>query len=104
MRGLSVPPTALVQVSFSHSRRCLGRQCRSRPVQVSQVVGCPHMCPWVEPPAPSFGRQLWELPSRVEYLSPPGVLLPRVYGTIASPLWLELRDRNAWQVTRSWTV
>ena len=30
---------------------------------------------------PSFGRQLWGLPSRVEYLSPQGVLLPLVYGT-----------------------
>ena len=33
------------------------------------------MCPWVGPHAPSFGRQLWGLPSRVEYLSPQGVLL-----------------------------
>ena len=39
------------------------------------------MCPWVGPHAPSFGRQLWGLPSRVEYLSPQGVLLPLVYGT-----------------------
>ena len=45
------------------------------------------MCPWVGPHATSFGRQLWGLPSRVQYLSPQGVLLPRVYGTIASPLW-----------------
>ena len=49
------------------------------------------MCPWVGPHAPSFGRQLWGLPSRVEYFSPQGVLLPLVYGTTASPLWLELR-------------
>ena len=48
------------------------------------------MCPWVGPHAPSFGRQLWGLPSRVEYLSPQGVLLPLVYGTTASPLWFEL--------------
>ena len=41
------------------------------------------MCPWVGPRAPSFGRQLWGLPSRVEYLSPQGVLLPLVYGTTA---------------------
>ena len=47
------------------------------------------MCPWVGPHAPSFGRQLWGLPSRVEYLSPQGVLLPVVYGTTASPLWLD---------------
>ena len=62
------------------------------------------MCPWVGPHAPSFGRQLWGLPSRVEYLSPQGVLLPLVYGTTASPLSLELRGHSAWQVTPSWTV
>ena len=62
------------------------------------------MCPWVGPHAPSFGRQLWGLPSCVEYLSPQGVLLPLVYGTTASPLWLELRVHSAWQVTPSWTV
>ena len=62
------------------------------------------MCPWVGPHAPSFGRQLWGLPSRVEYLSPQGVLLPLVYGTTASPLWLELRGRSAWQATPSWTL
>ena len=62
------------------------------------------MCPWVAPHAPSFGRQLWGLPSRVEYLSPQGVLLPLVYGTTASPLWLELRGHSAWQATPSWTV
>ena len=62
------------------------------------------MCPWVGPHAPSFGPQLWGLPSRVEYLSLQGVLLPLVYGTTASPLWLELRGRPAWQATPSWTV
>ena len=62
------------------------------------------MCPWVGPHAPSLRRQLWGLPSRVEYLSPQGVLLPLVYGTTASPLWLELRGHSAWQVTPSWTV
>ena len=62
------------------------------------------MCPWVGPHAPSFGRQLWVLPSRVEYLSPQGVLLPLVYGTTASLLWLELRGHSAWQGTPSWTV
>ena len=66
--------------------------------------GCPHICPWVEPHAPSFGRQLWQLPSRVEHLSPQGVLLPLVYGTTGSPLWLELRGHSAWQATPSWTV
>ena len=62
------------------------------------------MCPWVGPHAPSFGRQLWALPSRVEYLSPQGVLLPRVHGTTASFLWLELRGPAAWQATPSSTV
>ena len=62
------------------------------------------MCPWVGPHAPSFGRQLWGLPSRVEYLSPQGVLLPLVYGTTASLLWFELRGRSAGQATPSWTV
>ena len=62
------------------------------------------MCPWVGPHAPSFGRKLWGLPSRVEYLSPQGVLLPLVYGTTASPLWFELRGHSAWQATPSWTV
>ena len=62
------------------------------------------MCPWVGPHAPFFGRQLWGLPSRVEYLPPQGVLLLLVYGTTASTLWLELRGHSAWQATPSWTV
>ena len=62
------------------------------------------MCPWVGPHAPSFGRQLWGLPSRVEYLSPQGVLLPLVYGKTASPFWFELRGHSACQGTPSWTV
>ena len=62
------------------------------------------MCPWVGSHAPSFGWQLWGLPSRVEYLSPQGVLLLLVYGTTASHLWLELRGLSAWQPTPSWTV
>ena len=62
------------------------------------------MCPWVGPHAPSFGRQLWGPPSCVEYLLSQGVLLPLVYGTTASPLWLELRGHSAWQATPSWTV
>ena len=62
------------------------------------------MCPWVGPHAPSFGPQLWGLPSRVEYLSPQGVLLPLLYGTTASLLWIELRGHSAWQGTPSWTV
>ena len=40
----------------------------------------------------------------MEYLSPQGVLLPLVYGTTASPLWLELRGLSTWQATPSWTV
>ena len=59
------------------------------------------MCPWVGPHATSFERQLWGLPSCVEYLAPQGILLPRVYGTTASPLWLELPGPAAWQATAS---
>ena len=33
-----------------------------------------------------------------------GILLPRVYRTTASPLWLELRGPAAWQASPSWTV
>ena len=62
------------------------------------------MCSWVGPHAPSFWRQLWGLHSRVEYLSPLGILLPLVYGKTASPLWLELRGPAAWQTTLSRTV
>ena len=62
------------------------------------------MCPLVGSPAPSCGRQLWGLPSRMKYLSPQGVLLPQVYGTTASTLWLELRGPAAWQATPSWAV
>ena len=62
------------------------------------------MCPWVAPHARSLGRQLLGLPSCVKYLSPQGVLLPLVYGTTASPLWLELRGLSSWQGTPSWTV
>ena len=62
------------------------------------------MCPWVGPHAPTFGRQLLGLPSRVEYVSPQGVLLLLVYGTTTSPLWVELRSHSAWQATPSWTV
>ena len=62
------------------------------------------MCPWVGSHAPSCRRQLWGLPSRMEYLSPQGVLLPRVYGTTASLLWLGLRGPAAWQATPSWAV
>ena len=53
---------------------------------------------------PPLGGSSGGLPSRVEYLSPQGVLLPLVYGKTASPLWLELRGHSAWQVTPSWTV
>ena len=42
--------------------------------------------------------------SRVEYLSPQGVLLLRGYGTIASSLWLELRVPAAGQATPSCSV
>ena len=33
-----------------------------------------------------------------------GVLPPLVYGTTASPLWLELRGLSAWQATPFTTV
>ena len=62
------------------------------------------MCPWVGSNPYSLGRLLLALPSRVGYLSPQGVLLPLVYATTASPLWLELRGRTALQATPSWTV
>ena len=62
------------------------------------------MCPWVRPHAPSFGRQLWGAAQPFGVFSPQGVLLPRVYGMIASPLWLELRGLCAWQANPSWTV
>ena len=62
------------------------------------------MCPWVGSHAPYFGRQLWGLPSCVEYLSPQGVLLSFVYDTTASPLCLALQGHSAWQTTPSWTV
>ena len=62
------------------------------------------MCPWVGPHALSLGRRLLGLPSCVEYLSPRGVLLPQVYSTIASTVWLELRGLSAWQATPFWTV
>ena len=60
------------------------------------------MCPLVGSHAPSCGRQLCGLPSRVGSLSPQGVLLPRVYGTIVPPLGIELRGPAAWQATPSW--
>ena len=53
---------------------------------------------------PPLGGSSGGLPSRVEYLSPQGVLLPLVYGTTASALWLELRGHSAWQVTPSWRM
>ena len=62
------------------------------------------MCPWVGSHACSCVRQLQGLPSCMEYLSPQGVLLPRVYGTNASSLRLELRGPAAWQATPSWAV
>ena len=89
---------------LSRSRKGFGRQRRSYPVQVSQVGGCPHKCPWVGSHTPSYGWQLLGLPSRVEYLSPQGVLLQRVYGMIASPRLFELRGPAALQATPSWAV
>ena len=51
-----------------------------------------------------LGGSCGGLPSCLEYLSPQGVLLPRVYGNSASALWLELRGLAAWQATPSWSV
>ena len=62
------------------------------------------MCPSVGSHAPSCGRQLWGLPSRMVYLSTQGVLLPRDYGWTALPLWLKLRGTVAWQATPPWAV
>ena len=53
---------------------------------------------------PPVGGSSPGLPSRLEYLSPQGGLLRRVYGMTASPLWLELKGPSAWQATPSWTV
>ena len=54
--------------------------------------------------SPPLGGSSGGLPSRLEYLSPQGVLVPQIYGTSAPPLWLELRGRAAWQATPSWTA
>ena len=40
----------------------------------------------------------------MEYFSPQGVLLARVYSTTTSPLWLKLRGLAAWQGTPCWAV
>ena len=40
----------------------------------------------------------------MQYLSRQRLLLPGVYGTIALPLWLELRNWTACQATPTWTV
>ena len=53
---------------------------------------------------PPLNGSLGGLASHLEYFSPQGVLLPRVYGTIASPQWLELRGLSAQQATLPWTV
>ena len=55
------------------------------------------MCP------PLDGRS-GGLRRRVQYLLPQGALLPRVYGTVASPVWLEFWGPAAGQATPSWTV
>ena len=43
-------------------------------------------------------------PRGFEPASPQGALLPRVYGTTTSLLWLELRGPATWQTTPSWTM
>ena len=50
-------PLPYVRPLLSRSRMCLGRHCRGHQVHVSRLGGCPHMCPWVGPHAPSFGRK-----------------------------------------------
>ena len=62
------------------------------------------MWPWIWSHAPPLRAAALELPSRTEYLSPQGVLLPQVYGTTASPLPLELRGPAAWPATPFWAV
>ena len=94
-------PLPYVRCLLSRSRMCLGRHCRGHPIHVSRLEGCPHMCPWVGPQAPSFGRQLWTCPAVWSVSHDKGSL---VYGTTASPLWLELRGLSAWQATPSRTV
>ena len=83
---------------------CLGRHCRGHPVHVSQVGGCPHMCPWVGPHAPSFGRQLWGAAQPCGVSLTTRGIAPACLRYDRLTLWLELRGHSAWQVTPSWTV
>ena len=80
-KGTSCHPTALCQVPLNPLPQVLAKVVSQQPGPgVFQVGGSPHMCPWVGPHVPPLGRQLWGLPSHVDYLSPQGVLLPLVYG------------------------
>ena len=103
-RGHPVPPTALVQVPLKPLPQVLGKAL-SRPPGPGVPGGrvSPHVS-MRRATCPLLWAAALELPSRVEYLSPQGVLLPLVYGTTASPLWLELRGLSARQATPSWTV
>ena len=103
-RGHPVRPTALGQVPLKPLPQVLGKAV-SRPPGRAVADGrvSPHVS-MGRATCPPFGRQLWGLRSRGEYLSPQGVLLPLVYGTNASALWLELQGHSAWQATSSWTV
>ena len=103
-KGTPVRPTALCQVPLKPLPHVLGKAL-SRPPGECAPGGrvSPHVS-MGRATYLSFGQQLWGLPSHVEYLSPQGVLLPRVYGPTTSPLWLELRGHSAWQATPSWTV
>ena len=47
-------PLPYVRCLLSRSRMCFGRHCCGHLVHVSQLGGCPHMCPWVGPHAPPF--------------------------------------------------
>ena len=62
------------------------------------------MYPWVGSHAPSCGRQLCGAAQQWEYLSLLGAFLPRIYETLASYLWVELRGPAAWQGTPSCAV
>ena len=61
-------PKPYFRCLLGRSCSCYGKQCCGHPVQMTQVGGCHHLCPWVGLHASSFGQQLWGLPSRVEYL------------------------------------
>ena len=102
--GRPVFPSALGQVPLTPLpqvlRKAVLAATRSSCYEWEGVPTCVRGQGHMPPPA----GQLCGLPCRVEYLSTEGVLLPPVYGTFSSALWLELRDPAAWQATPSWAV